>query len=59
MSATQKVDHAFLAVLGRLPRPEESRQVAVLCESLQHDPALMLERLFWALSNTAEFAAHH
>ncbi len=59
MSATQKVDHAFLAVLGRLPRPDESQQAAVLCESLQHDPALMLERLFWALSNTAEFAAHH
>lgn len=59
MSATQKVDHAFLAMLGRLPRPKESQQTAVLCESLQHDPALMLERLFWALSNTAEFATHH
>ena len=59
MSATQKLEHVFLVVLGRSPRAEECEQAARLQAALDEHPIETLEGLFWALTNTPEFAREH
>jgi hypothetical protein len=59
LSATQKAEHVFHMVLGRPPRADELQQLTQLQKSLDDDPVQAIQRLFWALTNTAEFARQH
>ena len=45
-------DHAYLAVLGRHPRPPETAQAEAVFQAAGDDRSLALERLFWVLLNS-------
>lgn len=54
----QRVEHLFLAILSRPPKPEEQKRfVAYLTADPKADP--LVEDAIWVLLNTAEFRFNH
>ncbi|MDG2380720.1 MAG: DUF1549 domain-containing protein [Pirellulaceae bacterium] len=60
MSSNQKVDHIFLAVLGRKPKAIELEQSVAIYEAAKpSERASAVEQLIWALTRTKEFVSLH
>jgi hypothetical protein len=53
-----RVDQLFLAVLSRLPKPEEKKRVLAYLKS-DTKPEPLVEEVIWVLLNTAEFRFNH
>jgi hypothetical protein len=54
----ERVDRMFLAVLSRLPKPEEQKRFVTHMKS-DPKPDALVEEAIWVLLNTAEFRFNH
>ena len=57
LSPEQRVDHVFLAVLGRVPTDSERNQgLKIYQASKKRDKTPAIEQLIWALTRTSEYS---
>lgn len=57
---TEAVDAIFLAVMNRMPSPEESRTFTeYICEKYGNARAQAVSDIYWALLNSTEFSWNH
>ncbi|MCP4189339.1 MAG: DUF1553 domain-containing protein [Planctomycetaceae bacterium] len=60
MPSNQKVEHVFLAILGRKPKTTELEQSVAIYEAAKPaDRTTAVEQLIWALTRTEEFVSLH
>jgi hypothetical protein len=61
MSDPQKIETLYLAALGRLPTPDETRRLSAFVSAggPRNDPRRALGDIFWALLNSSEFILNH
>jgi len=57
LSPEQRIDHVFLAVLGRIPTDSEQNQgLKIYQASKKRDKTPAIEQLIWALTRTSEYS---
>ncbi|HKI30945.1 MAG TPA: DUF1549 and DUF1553 domain-containing protein [Gemmataceae bacterium] len=58
-SPEERVDHLFLSVLSRPPRPQERKRFVAHLATPGGRPEALVEEAIWALLNAAEFRFNH
>ena len=59
MTPPEKINHLFLAALGRTPTPEEIQTANRLLVQRRGDVSAILQDVWWALLNSNEFILDH